>query len=155
MKEDQELIGDEELKRFFLNEALLLCPSARLEADECEKLWILRTRLKRINKLLGLLQSQDLEANLVEMQEAFGFYFVEKDTSKKKKLKMNDHLTAHVQFINRLTKSSDLIAHYLLYNVRCLKSLCRVMNTCFPEVYREKLQDESKQQELNHVEAEK
>ena len=29
MEEDHEIMSDEELKQFFLNEAMLLCPSAR------------------------------------------------------------------------------------------------------------------------------
>ena len=69
MKEDHEVINDEELKRFFLNEALLLCPSARLETEECEKLWILRSRLKRMNKLLGMLHNQKTDEYLAEIQE--------------------------------------------------------------------------------------
>ena len=69
MEEDHEIMSDEELKQFFLNEAMLLCHSARLESGECEKLWILHNRLKRMNKLLGYLHHQDLGMNLLELQE--------------------------------------------------------------------------------------
>lgn len=146
MKEDYEIIDDEELKRFFLNEALLLCPSARLESDECEKLWILRARLKRMGKLLWMLHNQKLDEYLVEIQEAFGFYLVEKIESKKKKLRMNEHLGACCQFVYRLTRSSDLISHYCLYNVRHLRALERVMNSYFPDDFREKQEEEIRQQ---------
>lgn len=154
MKEDHEILNDEELKQFFLNEAILLCPSARSESGECEKLWILHNRLKRLNKFLGTLSNQDLETNLAEMQEAFGFYFVEKDESRKKKHRMNSHLGAYCQFVNRLAKFSDLIAHYHMYNVRHLKALHRVMNVYFPEEFREKQQEEMKQLEMNRAEIE-
>ena len=48
MKENHDIIH-EELKKFFLNEALTLCPSARIDIPEREKLWMLHTHLKRIN----------------------------------------------------------------------------------------------------------
>ena len=41
MKKESEIIDDEELKRFFLNEAMLLCPSALGDVLESEKLEIL------------------------------------------------------------------------------------------------------------------
>lgn len=47
MTEHHEIINDGELKQFFLNEAILLCPSARLETTEMEKLLILYATLKR------------------------------------------------------------------------------------------------------------
>lgn len=82
---------------------------------------------ERMNKLLGMLH-QNSEVNLVKIQEAFGYHFVEKNESKKKKLLPNEHLITHSQFINRMTKFSDMIAHYYLYNVQHLKALHRVMN---------------------------
>lgn len=151
MKEDHEVINDEELKRFFLNEALLLCPSARLESGECEKLWILRSRLKRMDKLLGLLHNQPLEVNFVEMQEVFGFFFVEKTIAKKRKHLMNEHLSGFGQFASQLTRYSDLIAHYCLYSARHLRALERVMSIYFPEEYRVKQKEEIKQQKVNVV----
>ena len=151
MKEDHEVINDEELKRFFLNEALLLCPSARLETEECEKLWILRTRIKRMNKLLGMLHNQKTDEYLAEIQEAFGFYFMERVESKKKKLKMNDHLGTHTRFVNRMTRSSDLISHYYLYGIRHLKALDRVMNLYFPDDFQKKQQEETQQQEIDRA----
>ena len=47
MKEDHELIDDEELKEFFLTEAKLLCPSVEKEESECEKLQILYNKIGR------------------------------------------------------------------------------------------------------------
>ena len=103
---------------------------------------------------MGVLHHQNLEVNLVEIQEAFEYYFVEKNESKKKKLLMNKHLITHSQFINRIVKSSDVIAHYYLYNVLHLKALYRVMNIYFPEEFKEKQQEEIKQQEMNRAEVE-
>ena len=155
MKENHEIMSDEELKQFFLNEAMLLCHSARLESGECEKLWILHNRLKRMNKLLGYLHHQDLGMNLLELQEVYGFYFVEKEGMRKKKHQMNEHLCAYSQFMTRLMKFSDIIACYCTYNVRHLRSLDRVIHVYFPEQFEEKLQAEMKQQELNRVAVEK
>ena len=51
MKKESEIIDDEELKRFFLNEAMLLCPSALGDVLEREKLQILYNTLQKIVKL--------------------------------------------------------------------------------------------------------
>lgn len=117
MKEDHEIISDEELKRFFLNEALLLCPSTRADLTESEKLWMLHVRLRKMNKLTGMLCNQDLGEYMLEMQEVLGFYLVEKNESKKKKFRMNEHLNSFNQFAIRLTRFSDTLGHcYLFYN---------------------------------------
>lgn len=55
MKEDHELIDDEELKEFFLTEAKLLCPSVEKEESECEKLQILYNTQQKIVKLLSVM----------------------------------------------------------------------------------------------------
>ena len=60
MKENQELIDNEELKRFLLREAIILCPSIKEETSEGEKLQMLYRTQKRMNKLLSLLYHCDL-----------------------------------------------------------------------------------------------
>ena len=79
MKKESEIIDDEELKRFFLNEAMLLCPSALGDVLEREKLQILYNTLQKIVKLLGVLNHCNLEMHYVEIYHVFGFYFTEKD----------------------------------------------------------------------------
>lgn len=142
MKEDHEIISDEELNQFFLYEALLLCPSARADLLESERLWILHVRIKRLNKLLGVLLSQVLGEYFMDMQEAFSFYFVEKNESKKKKHRMNEHLNKFNQFIIRMTKLSVLIDHYCQFNTRQIKSLERVIKLYFPGDFQKKQREE-------------
>ena len=47
MKKESEIIDDEELKRFFLNEAMLLCPSALGDVLEERNYKSCTTRCKR------------------------------------------------------------------------------------------------------------
>ena len=87
MKEDHELIDDEELKEFFLTEAKLLCPSVEKEESECEKLQILYNTQQKIVKLLSVMNHCNFEMHYVEIYHVFGFYFTEKEGEKKKPLR--------------------------------------------------------------------
>ena len=154
MKEDHEIINDEELKRFFLNEALLLCPSTRADLTESEKLWMLHVRLRKMNKLTVMLCNQDLGEYMLEMQEVLGFYLVEKNESKKKKFRMNEHLNRFNQFAIRLTRFSDTLGHcYLFYN-RHLRTLERVIKLYFPGEFKKKQEEEVARQGGNTGEKE-
>ena len=102
----------EELKKFFLNEALTLCPSARIDIPEREKLWMLHTHLKRINKLMSTLHNQDFSVYMTEMQDSLSYYLVPNNETKKKKLRQNEHSIDFNQFAIRLPQLSDTIEHY-------------------------------------------
>lgn len=52
MEKSQDIIGNDELKRFLLCEVIILCPSVKEETSEREKLQILYRIWKRMNKLL-------------------------------------------------------------------------------------------------------
>ena len=61
MKEDHEIMSDEELKQFFLNETMLLCLSAQGDVSECEKLQILYSVQQKIVKLLAVLNHCNMD----------------------------------------------------------------------------------------------
>ena len=124
MKENQELIDNEELKRFLLREAIILCPSIKEETSEGEKLQMLYRTQKRMNKLLSLLYHCDLGMHYVELYEVFGFYFVEKEGEKRKKHRMSVRLDSYSQFICQLMG---------IYNRQYLRVLEKVMNFYYPE----------------------
>lgn len=84
MKKESEIIDDEELKRFFLNEAMLLCPSALGDVLEREKLQILYNTLQKIVKLLGVLNHCNLEMHYVEIYMYSGS-ILQKKTGKREK----------------------------------------------------------------------
>ena len=84
MKKESEIIDDEELKRFFLNEAMLLCPSALGDVLEREKLQILYNTLQKIVKLLGVLNHCNLEMHYVEYIMYSGS-ILQKKTGKREK----------------------------------------------------------------------
>ena len=133
MTEHHEIINDGELKQFFLNEAILLCPSARLETTEMEKLLILYATLKRMTKLMGLLSHCSLEMHSAEVCQVFGYYFVEKEGEKKKKHQMSVRLNDHNRFLIQLTKLKDLNTHFYFYYSYHLKALERVLKNSFPD----------------------
>ena len=135
MKENHDIIH-EELKKFFLNEALTLCPSARIDIPEREKLWMLHTHLKRINKLMSTLHNQDFSGYMTEMREALSYYLVPNNETKKKKLRQNEHSIDFNQFAIRLPQLSDTIEHYYLYINHRLKILERVIKLYFPENFK-------------------
>ena len=133
MRENQELIDNEELKRFLLREAIILCPSIKEETSEGEKLQMLYRTQKRMNKLLSLLYHCDLGMHYVELYEVFGFYFVEKEGEKRKKHRMSVRLDSYSQFICQLMGMKDLIISFYIYNRQYLKVLEKVMNFYYPE----------------------
>ena len=108
MKEDHELIDDEELKEFFLTEAKLLCHSVEKEESECEKLQILYNTQQKIVKLLSVMNHCNFEMHYVEIYHVFGFYFTEKEGEKKKKRKMSERLESYGQFIVPVAKNESL-----------------------------------------------
>ena len=85
MKKESEIIDDEELKRFFLNEAMLLCPSALGDVLEREKLQILYNTLQKIVKLLGVLNHCNLEMHLRGNIPCIRVLFYRKRRGKEKK----------------------------------------------------------------------
>ena len=129
MKENQELIDNEELKRFLLREAIILCPSIKEETSEGEKLQRLYRTQKRMNKLLRLLYHCDLGMHYVELYEVFGSYFVEKEGEKRKKHRMSVRLDSYSQFMGM----KDLITRFYIYNRQYLRVLEKVMNFYYPE----------------------
>lgn len=133
MTDFHDHIDIEELKRFFLNEALLLCPPAQLETAESKQLQVLYTTLKRMTKLMGLLCHCSLETHQVEVSRVFGFYFVEKEGEKKKKHLMSERLNDYSRFLMQLNKIKDLNTHFYYYYVGHLKALERVMKSCYPD----------------------
>lgn len=133
MTEHHEIIDDEELKQFFLNEAILLCPAARLETTEKGKLLILYSTLKRMTKLMGLLCHCSIEMHNSEVCEVFGYYFVEKEGEKKKKHRMSARLNDYNRFLIQLTKLKDLNTHFYFYYIYHLKALGRVLRNSFPD----------------------
>ena len=135
MKENHDIIH-EELKKFFLNEALTLCPSARTDIPESEKLWMLHVHLKEINKLMSKLHNQDFSGYMTEMQETLSYYLVPNNKTKKKELRPNEHLTDFNQFAIRLPQLSDTIEQYYLYINYRLKILERVLKLYFPENFK-------------------
>ena len=135
MKKNHDIIH-EELKNFFLNEALTLCPSARTDIPESEKLWMLHVHLKEINKLMSKLHNQDFSGYMTEMQETLSYYLVPNNKTKKKELRQNEHLTDFNQFAIRLPQLSDTIEHYYQYINYRLKILERVLKLYFPENFK-------------------
>lgn len=107
-----------------------------------------------MNKLTGMLCNQDLGEYMLEMQEVLGFYLVEKNESKKKKFRMNEHLNSFNQFAIRLTRFSDTLGHcYLFYN-RHLRTLERVIKLYFPGEFKKKQEEEVARQGGNTGEKE-
>ncbi len=137
MTDFHDNIDIEELKKFFLEEARLLCPAARLETSEREKLHILYSTLKRMTKLMGLLCHCNLEVHYNEVYDVFGFYLVEKDGEKKKKHQMSARLSDYNKFLIQLTKLKDLNTHFYFYYVVHLKALERIMKNDYPDDFQD------------------
>ena len=149
MKEDHEIISDEELKRFFLNEALLLCPSAREDGSECEKLQILYSTQQKMVKLLSVLNHCQMEMHYVEVYHVYGFYFTEKEGEKRKKRKMSERLEDYGQFMYQLTKMKYMIGHYYAYSLRHLRSMERIIELYFPGELKNKMKQIPGEQKMN------
>ena len=132
MKEDHEILSDEELKQFFLNEAMLLCPSEAEDVSEHEKLQILYNTQKNIIRLLCVLNHCNFEMHYVEIYHVFGYYFMEKEGEKRKKRAMSERLEDYGQFMYRLTRIKRIIGHYYAYSLRHLRSIERIIELYFP-----------------------
>lgn len=149
MKEDHEIISDEELKRLFLNEAVLLCPSAWGNVSEIEKLQILYNTQQKIVKLLDVLNHCNFEMHYVEIYHVFGFYFTEKEGEKRKKRKMSERLEAYGQFMYQLIRMKYMVAHYYAYSLRHLRSIERIMELYFPGELKNKMKEIQGEQKVS------
>ena len=78
MKELQEFVPDEDLKRFFLTETLFFNLSEKLEQQEYNRLRMLYKLHKNVHDLLFHLYQCNLNTHYLEVCEVFGFYIVEK-----------------------------------------------------------------------------
>ncbi|WP_303180119.1 hypothetical protein [uncultured Butyricimonas sp.] len=139
MKEDHEIMSDEELKQFFLNEAMLLCPSAREDVPEHEKLQILYNTQQKIVKLLRVMNHCQMEMHYVEVYHVYGYYFMEKEGEKRKKRKMSERLEHYGQFMYQLTKMKCIIGHYYAYSLQHLRSMERIIELYFPGILQNKM----------------
>ena len=122
MKEPQEFVPDEDLKRFFLTETLFFNLSEKLEQQEYNRLRMLYKLHKNVHDLLFHLYQGNLNTHYLEV-EVFGFYFVEKEGEKKHH--MSARLYACTRFIQQIMKSKSMITDYL-YSAGQLDELERV-----------------------------
>ena len=139
MKEDHEVLSDEELKQFFLNEAMLLCPSESGDVSEYEKLQNLYNTQKNIIRLLRVLNHCNMEMHYVEVYHVYGYYFMEKEGEKRKKRKMSERLEHYGQFMYQLTKMKCIIGHYYAYSLQHLRSIERIIELYFPGTLQNKM----------------
>ena len=139
MKENHEIMSDEELKQFFLNEAMLLCPSESGDVSEYEKLQNLYNTQKNIIRLLRVLNHCNMEMHYVEVYHVYGFYFTEKEGEKRKKRKMSERLEHYGQFMYQLTKMKCIIGHYYAYSLQHLRSIERIIELYFPGTLQNKM----------------
>ena len=123
MKEPQEFVPDEDLKRFFLTETLFFNLSEKLEQQEYNRLRMLYKVHKNVHDLLFHLYQCNLNTHYLEV-EVFGFYFVEKEGEKKHH--MSARLYACTRFIQQIMKSKSMITDYLLYSAGQLDELERI-----------------------------
>ena len=149
MKEDHEVLSDEELKQFFLNEAMLLCPSESGDVSEYEKMQNLYNTQKNIIRLLRVLNHCNMEMHYVEVYHVYGFYFTEKEGEKRKKRKMSERLEDYGQFMYRLARMKRIIAHYYAYSLRHLRSIERIIELYFPGELKNKLKEIPGEQTVN------
>jgi len=149
MKENQELNDNEELKKFLLREAIILCPSIKEETSEGEKLQMLYRTQKRMNKLLSLLYHCDFGMHYVEIYHVFGFYFTEKDGEKRKKRKMSERLEDYGQFMYHLVRMKSVIAHYYAYSLQHLRSLEHTMELYYPGYLQNRMKDIPREQKMD------
>ena len=122
MKEPQEFVPDEDLKRFFLTETLFFNLSEKLEQQEYNRLRMLYKLHKNVHDLLFHLYQCNFNTHYLEV-EVFGFYFVEKEGEKKHH--MSARLYACTRFIQQIMKSKSMITDYL-YSAGQLDELERV-----------------------------
>jgi hypothetical protein len=141
MKEDHEILSDEELKQFFLNEAMLISPSAQEDVSEYEKLQILYNTQQQIVKLLCVLNHCNMEMHYVEVYHVYGYYFMEKEGEKRKKRKMSERLEHYGQFMYQLTRMRRIIGHYYAYNLQHLRSIERIVELYFPGELKNKMRE--------------
>mgnify|MGYP000217654119 CR=1 FL=1 len=139
MKENHEIMSDEELKQFFLNEAMLLCPSESGDVSEYEKLQNLYNTQKNIIRLLRVLNHCNMEMHYVEVYHVYGYYFMEKEGEKRKKRKMSERLEHYGQFMYQLTKMKCIIGHYYAYSLQHLRSIERIIELYFPGTLQNKM----------------
>ena len=115
---------DEELKRFYLKLAMVMCPSVTSESTENEALFKLYTRIKKSRRLLALLDNYSWVDGGALITKACCFMMMDNTvTSLQEKRKLNNLLFERTTFVSKIMKLNDLIAHDLTFFAQIKKNL--------------------------------
>lgn len=133
MTEYNEIMDDEELKRFFLTEIELLVPAVRYETSESTKLRLLHAMLGRMTRLLHVLSRCKLTTHYWDVSHVFGFYLIEKEGESRKKHIMSVRLHEYGTFLYHLRELSEVNLSYYNYYVNRLKSLEKILEKYYPD----------------------
>ena len=121
--------NNENLKQFYLQLALMLCPSVTPESTENETLRILYTRIKKIRRMLALLDNYPWTDTAPLLTKACGFVLIEPNSmSQKDKRKLNDYLYKRINFITKMAESHDLVLHNRIFFDRIKNNLEQMLN---------------------------
>ncbi len=121
MKTDASLT--EEQLNFYLEEARTMCPSAVEGLSEHRTLSILHGRLRRIVRLLTLIQEDTRSNDLHHIQRACGYYLVQDSVPRPERISFNKRLSNHIDICNQLTGERDIAGYTLDYFTRQLHDL--------------------------------
>lgn len=120
-------------REFFLQQALLMCPTASMEAGEAGKLKILHHRIKRVINCLSVLNNYDWSMDIPQMQLASGYYMTNSLIPKKERLRFSQSLSSYTEFNLDMAKNHDLIASLLSYYSRLQKQLQLLIDSTVQE----------------------
>lgn len=127
-------ISDEELKAFYLKQAVLYAPTyCTPNCSEYHLLCILREKYKRVADFLNRLNSKAWALNTPALHEVFMPYILDNTIPKKKRRDVCNGLSEHVHFLSILVGNQSVSKElYRFYNEN-LKTLKHLMKLYYPD----------------------
>ena len=126
-------ISDQELKEFYLKEALLLSPQAcTTKRTEFEILNILYKEIKKILSFLSQASNYPWDKSMLNLHTVCAPYLVQDAISAKERLQVSTELTTHLRFLTSLMANRNIVGElFTLYN-RHYANVGRLIQS-FPE----------------------
>lgn len=122
-----QLLDEQEMKQFYLNEARMMCPTATEDRTEKARLEILQVRIKRLIKMFTDLRNFQWNEGVRQMQIGYGIYMMEHNIASKERRKANDAWAQRLAAIIGMQGYNDLINHMLIHYIRQSKDLDQLL----------------------------
>lgn len=126
-KQDKAPMNDRQLMDYYLEQVRQMCPNITGDQPEYGRLQILHTKVKRMVKLLTIL-NHPWNEGAAELQKACGLYLMNMDEPEVERYRVVKLLADRSELINQMMPLSNFVANMQRYYTIQLHDLNRLLN---------------------------